>query len=93
MTDKDIIAICPRCGMRAKIVSHRYDWYRDEDMARLKCQCGKSEVPFLESRVVDVDLRDPYLKESRFRVLIPENMDEKTCSKISKCLTASWNSF
>ena len=91
--EKDIVAICPRCGGRAKVMSFRYDWNRDEEMAQLKCRCGRSEVPYLESRVLDVDLRNPYMKEQHFRVLIPEHMDEQTWSKISKCLTASWNSY
>ena len=91
--EKELIAVCPKCGMRAKVASYRYDWDRDEEMAQLKCQCGKSEVPYLESRVLDVDLSNPYMKETHFRVLIPENMDEKTWSKISRCLTASWNSY
>ena len=91
--EKELIAVCPRCGMRAKVMSYRYDWDRDEDMAQLKCRCGRSEVPYLESRVVDVDLRNPHMKEQHFKVLIPEHMDEKTWNKISKCLTASWNSY
>ena len=89
--EKELIAVCPRCGMRAKVVSYRYDWDRDMDMAQLKCRCGRSEVPYLESRVLDVDLRNPYMREEHFRVLIPETMDETTWSKISKCLTAGWN--
>lgn len=91
--EKTLIAVCPRCGMRAKVVSYRYDWDRDEQMARLKCTCGPSEVPFLESRVVDVDLHNPYMKEQHFRVLIPESMDDDTWNRISKCLTAKWNSY
>ncbi len=91
--EKELIAICPKCGMRAKVMSYRYDWDQDENMAQLKCQCGRSEAPYLESRVLDVDLRNPYMKEQHFRVLIPENMDAQTWSKISRCLTASWNSF
>lgn len=90
---KDLIAVCPRCGMRAKIVSYYWDWDREEEMAQLKCDCGRSEVPFLESRVVDVDLANPYMKEQHFRVLLPGTIDEETWSKISKCLTANWNSF
>ena len=91
--EKEIVAICPRCGGRAKVRSFRYDWDRDEEMAQLKCRCGRSEVPYLESRVLDVDLQNPYMKEQHFRVLIPENMDAQTWSKISRCLTASWNSY
>ena len=91
--EKEIIAICPRCGMRAKVVSIRYDWNKDEDLALLKCQCGKSEVPYFESRVLDVDLCNPYMREEHFRVLIPESMDENTWSRISRCLTASWNAY
>ena len=91
--EKELIAVCPKCGKWAKIMSRRWDWDRDEEMAQLKCQCGRSEVLFLESRVVDVDLCNPYMKEQHFQVLIPDNMDEKTWSKISKCLTANWNSF
>ena len=88
--EKDIVAICSRCGKRAKVVSYRYDRDRDETMAQLKCTCGKTEVPFLESRVLDVDLCNPYMKEQHFRVLIPENMDEQTWSRISRCLMAGW---
>lgn len=91
--EKEIVAICPRCGGRAKVKSFRYDWELDEEMAQLKCRCGRSEVPYLESRVLDVDLSNPYMKETHFRVLIPENMDVQTWSKISKCLTASWNRY
>ena len=91
--EKELIAVCPRCGMRAKIVSTRYDWDRDETMARLKCSCGCSEVPYLESRILDVDLRNPYLKETHFRVLIPEQMDEQTWDKIGRCLSDRWNTY
>ncbi len=91
--ERELIAICPRCGMRAKIVSYRYDWDRDENMAQLRCQCGRYEVPFLESRVLDVDLNNPYLKETHFRVLLPEGRDDDIRKKINKCLTASWNTF
>lgn len=91
--EKELIALCPRCGMRARILSYRYDWDRDETMARLKCTCGKSEVPFLESRVVDVDLRNPFMHEQHFRVLIPEEMNTETWNKISRCLTADWNHY
>ena len=73
-----IYAVCPRCGKRAAILSCRYDWDRDQDYARLKCACGKAEVPFAESRIRDVDLCNPYLKEERFRILIPEDWNEDT---------------
>ena len=91
--EKELIAICPRCGMRADIVSYRYDWDRDETMAQLKCPCGRSEVPFLESRVVDDDFYDPYLKNVYFRILLPEDRDENTWRKINKCLEGDWNRF
>ena len=90
----DIVAVCPRCGQRSRIVSHQWDWDHETDYVTIRCMNGhKSVIPYLESRVVDVDLRNPYMREEHFKVLIPFTKDGDTWEKISKCLTASWNTF
>ena len=85
-------AVCPRCGWRADIMSYRYDWDQDETMAQLKCkQCGRSEVPFLESRIEDVDIIHPLLKKNQYRVLLPFEKDQNTVRVIWEFMTAKWN--
>ena len=87
---KTVYAVCPRCYKRAVIVSHRWDWDRDQDYAVLKCGCGRSEVPFDEGRVLDIDLNNPYMEETHFKLLIPQNYDyDGMWNKIGGCLMAS----
>ena len=89
---REIYAICPRCGKRAVIVSHRWDWDADRDMARLKCICGSAEVPFEESRVLDINLNNPYVKQTQFKLLIPAGYDrEDLWNKIGNCLMMGWS--
>ena len=92
--DNQVYALCPRCGKRARIISHRWDWDQDQDYAQLRCDCGRSELPYLESRIIDINLRNPYMKQCRFRLLIPPGLDrDNMWNKIGKCLTDSWNHY
>ena len=89
--EKKRYAVCPRCGKRAKILSYRWDWDAQQDFAKVKCVCGVSEVPFDENRIVDIDLNNPYMEVTHFRLLMPAGMDrEGTWNKIGGCLMRSW---
>ncbi len=82
-----IYAICPRCGKRARIIGHRWNWDEGQDYAQLICECGRSEVSFSENRVLDIDLNNPYMQESHFRILVPEYEDkDEVWDRIGNCL-------
>ena len=85
--ERVLYAACPRCGKRADIVSHYWNWDLDMDVCRVKCECGMSEIPYSESRIIPVDVRNPYLRQENFDLLIPEGYDrDNLWNKISKCL-------
>ena len=88
---KELFAVCPRCGKRARIVSYRWDWYRGESIAQIRCTCGRSEMPYEESRVIPVDIRDPYQPREQFDLLIPESwVLGNMWNKIGQCLMDTW---
>ena len=88
--ERKLYAVCPGCGKRAKIVSHRWDWDADRDFAKVKCSCGTREVPFDEDRIVEIDLNNPYMEQAHFRLLMPAGMEERAWTKIGGCLMHSW---
>lgn len=89
--ERELFAVCPGCEKRARIVGHRWDWDAEQDFAQVKCNaCGMSEVPFDEGRVVDIDLNNPYMEATHFRLLMPRGMETKTWNMIGGCLMAGW---
>ena len=90
---RELYAVCPKCGKRARIQSHRWDWEREEDMVLVKCTCGRAEMPYRESNILPVDINNPYLKENNFDLLIPPAWAAdryNLWNKIGKCLMATW---
>ena len=90
---RELYAVCPKCGRRAKILSHRWDWNEDQDIVTVKCICGRAEMPYRESNILTVDLNNPYMKQNNFDLLIPPGWEAdkyNLWNKVSKCLTASW---
>lgn len=90
---RELYAVCPKCGMRARSQSHRWDWERDEDVVLVKCTCGKSEMPYRESNILPVDLNNAFVKENNFDLLIPPAWAAdryNMWNKIGKCLMATW---
>ena len=89
--EKELYAVCPKCGKRAKILSCRWDWDAEQDFAKVKCACGTWEVPFDENRIVDIDLNNPYMEITHFRLLMPAGMENNgVWNKIGGCLMRSW---
>ena len=90
--ERELFAVCPRCGKRARILSYRWDWDAQQDFAKVKCICGNvAEVPFDENRIVDIDLNNPYMAVTHFRLLMPAGMDrEGVWNEIGGCLMHSW---
>ena len=89
--DQELYAVCPRCGDRGKVASLRWDWERGESFARVKCACGKSEIPYAESRVLEVSTNNPYLRRDHFRLLIPESWErDDKWHKVGQLLMAGW---
>ena len=88
--ERELYAVCPGCGNRAKIISYCWNWDQDQAFAKIRCVCGIREVPFEEERVVDIDLNNPYMQEAHFRLLIPANMPEKTWNMIGGMMMSSW---
>ena len=88
--EQTIYAVCPNCAKRGKILGYRWDWDAQQDFAKVKCQCGTHEVPFDENRVVEINLNNPYMKLTYFRLLIPPNMDNQTWNMVGGCLMHSW---
>lgn len=92
--ERRLFAVCPRCGGKARIFSHRWDWEFDQDFALVRCECGIFEAPYSESRVVEIDFPSPYLKENHFLLLIPPGWDRGDLQeKGSKCLEAMQEHF
>ena len=91
---RELYAVCPRCGNKARIVSHRWDWDAEQDYVRVKCTCGGSEVPYSENRVIQIDLNNPYMQQDHFDLLIPVGWDTdryEMWNKIGKCLMLNWS--
>lgn len=88
--ERTLYAVCPCCGKRAKIASHRWDWNEGQDFAQVKCSCGTREVPFDQERIVDIDLDNPYMEQTHFRLLMPAGMQAETWNMIGGCLMESW---
>ncbi len=90
---RELYAVCPKCGKRARIQSHRWDWDRDEDIVIVKCVCGRAEMPYRESNILPIDSCNPFIKENNFDLLIPPEWVEdqyNLWNKIGKCLMATW---
>ena len=88
--ERKLYAVCPKCGKRAGVISIRWDWDAQQDFAKLRCVCGTAEVPFDENRVVDIDLDNPYMEQTHFRLLMPVGMEERTWNMIGGCLMHTW---
>lgn len=89
--EKTLYAVCPKCGKRGKVLSCRWDWDAQQDFAKVKCVCGTWEVPFDENRIVDIDLDNPYMEITHFRLLMPAGMENNgVWNKIGGCLMHSW---
>ena len=61
----------------------------DQNIALVKCQCGRSQVPYSESRVLQIDLPNPYMHDenNHFDLLVPPGWNEEKWQKICKQLT------
>ena len=88
--ERELFAVCPRCGKRARIISHRWDWDEGQDYALAQCSCGRYEVPYDEGRVVEIDLDNPYMPEEHFRLLMPVNRDSRMWTTVGGCLMENW---
>jgi len=88
--ERELFTVCPRCGKRAKVISHRWDWDRDQDFVTAKCGCGKFNASYDEGRVVDIDLDNPYMKQAHFKLLLPLNWDNNMWTMVGGCLMESW---
>ena len=90
---RKLYAVCPKCGRRAAIISHRWDWNNEEDIVLVKCTCGRTEMPYRESNILPVDISSPYMKENNFDLLIPpgwEKDQRALWNKVGRCLMAAW---
>ena len=89
--ERKLYAACPRCGMRAEIARTYWDWDSDQDIALVRCKCtrGPQPVPFLESRVMKVDLDYPYMHDENdhFDLLLPPGWNEAMWEKLRAVLT------
>ena len=85
--ERKTYAVCPCCGRRAKITKFIWSWDDQQDLALIKCECGcRSQVPYVEHRVLHIDLNNPYLKDqndSHFDLLIPQGWSEQMWKKVS----------
>ncbi len=85
--DRKLYAVCPICGKRATITKFFWDWDTDQDIANVKCECGsRSRIPYTESRILHVDLNNPYMKETHFDLLLPQGWNEEMWNKVSACI-------
>ena len=87
--ERILYAICPRCGMRANIIRHIWSWEEYQDIVLVKCACGRSQLPYDESRVLKVDLDNPYMKEEHFDLLVPPGWTYDRWEKIIACIPRS----
>ena len=85
--ERPLYAVCPRCGSRAKITKFIWDWEEDESIALIKCTCGKSQMPYAESRVLKIDLMNPYMHEDHFDLLVPPGWNQEMWNKVSAGLS------
>ena len=79
-------AVCPRCGMRAVITGTIHDWEGEEEIALVKCHCGRSQVPLLESRIIHIDLGNSPYRKDHFDLLLPPGWTKDMWDRISRCL-------
>ena len=87
--ERPLYAVCPRCGQKAQITKFIWDWDGEQDIALVKCRCGKSRLPYCESRVLKVDLNNPYMKEEHFDLLVPPGWNREMWEKFQGVL-ARW---
>ena len=69
--DRKLYAACPRCGRRAEIRKFIWDWDEDVSFAQVRCVCGDSQIPYAERRVLKIDIKEAFLKEDHFDLLVP----------------------
>ena len=81
--ERPLYAVCPRCGRRARIAKFIWDWEEDEAMAVVRCACGQSMLPYLESRVLKIDLNNPYMTENHFDLLVPAWWSPEMWNRVS----------
>ena len=86
--DRPLYAACPRCGMRAEIEKFLWNWEEDESEALVRCRCGRSRLPYLESRVIPVDIPNPYMHEenNHFDLLVPAGWNDEMLKRFMKPL-------
>ena len=84
--ERSVYTVCPCCGRRAKIT--KYVWDRDQAQccALVNCICGQFQIPYSESRILKIDLNNPYMREVHFDFLIPAGWNHDIWNRFSKCL-------
>ena len=87
---RPLYAVCPRCGNRAEIIKMIWDWDNEQNIALVKCKCGRSQIPYSESRIHKIDLLNPYMHEenNHFDLLVPPGWTPEMWQKLQKILTA-----
>jgi len=89
--NRPMFAICFRCGKRARIVSRRYDWDTDEDICGIRCECGLySEAPLRESRILRIDVNDPYVENAHYDLLAPGSWETEEISDRARECMRTW---
>ena len=90
---RPLYAACPRCGTRADIRKRIWDGEEDLCYALVRCgRCGQSTVPYLEHRIVPVDLNNPYMPEEHYDLLLPPGWTPEMWSRFSTVLTGGQTS-
>jgi len=87
--ERKLYAVCPRCGNRAAITKTVWDWDGEQDIALVKCTCGTSRMPCTESRIIKVDIPNPYMHEenNHFDLLVPPGWNDQMWNRIKNSLT------
>ena len=85
--ERKLYAVCPRCGSRARIVKFIRGRDEGEKAAEIRCACGPGRVPYAESRILQIDLDNPYMRESHFDLLLPPGLTRNLWNKVSAGLS------
>ena len=86
---RPLFAVCPRCGNRADLTKIIRDREEEESIALIRCTCGRSQMVFTESRILHIDLDNPYMRENHFDLLLPPGWTKDMWNRISAGLS-SW---
>ena len=84
--NRPLYAVCPSCGNKAAVRKFSWNGEEEETHAVIRCICGRYQVPYSVSRVLPVDLCNPYMPEEHFDLLIPAEWDRDLWNRISRCL-------